>query len=231
MPVYILREGISNLFKIGRTSGSVDGVVKRLRTGNPRPLNIFRVIETDQESACETFFHKQLRERMVVLGGGCEFFDFESNPADVEAIVVDTQRKFEERSEIRQIIDVLKDQQSTAVLLEPSKEDQAIMSRLLTIEKEQELLLFEVEMLKGKLMKRIGTASGIRGIATWKTQTSRMYSERLFRDSDPERYQALLEKYYCLDTAAWKNDRLDDYKDVQTTYFEPRISRSFRLQR
>ena len=40
MPVYVLREGVSNVFKVGRTKGEVDGVVKRLRTGNSQPLNI-----------------------------------------------------------------------------------------------------------------------------------------------------------------------------------------------
>jgi hypothetical protein len=229
MPVYVLRESISNNFKIGRTSGTIDGVIKRLRTGNPRPLKQFAVIETDQESACEAFFHRHLKERRVVLGGGVEFFEFD--PIEMQAVVDQTQRMFEERSEIRQIVEELKSEPSNDTILEPNEEDREIMGRLLLIEKEKELLTLESEMLKGKLMKRIGMTSGIRGIATWKTQVTRVYDEDLFRNSDPERYQELLEKYYCLDTGAWKADRPDDYKEVQTTYFTPRIGRTFRLQK
>lgn len=229
MPVYILREGISNNFKVGRTSGSVEGVIKRLRTGNPRPLSQFAVVETDLESACEAFFHRHLRERRVVWGGGWEFFEFD--PDEMKAVVAEIQRMFEERSEIRNTVERLKLEETTDDLVEPTDEDRAIMNRILLIEKEQELLQLEVEMLKGKLMQRIGKTSGIRGIATWKTQLTRVYSEELFRNSDPERYQELLERYYCLDTTAWKTARPDEYKEVQTTYFTPRIGRSFRLQK
>jgi hypothetical protein len=229
MPVYVLREGTTNNFKIGRTSGTVEGVIKRLRTGNPRPLNKFAVVETDQESACEAFFHRHLRERRVVWGGGWEFFEFE--PAEMEAIIAEIQRMFDERSEIRDAVEQLKLETTTDDLLEPTEKDTEIMNRLLLIEKEQELLTLEAEMLKGKLMQRIGKTSGIRGIATWKTKMTRMYDEDLFRNSDPERYQEILEKYYCLDTTAWKAAKPDEYKEVQTTYFSPRISRAFLLQK
>jgi len=229
MPVYVLREGTSNNFKVGRTSGSVDGVIKRLRTGNPRPLNLFSVIETEEASACEAFFHRHLRERRVVMGGGWEFFQF--NPAEMLEVIVETKRMFEERTELREFVERLKIEQSTSTLLEPSAEDEETLKRLMSIEKEIELLQFESEMLKGRVMKRIGVAAGIRGIATWKTEVKRMYDEELFRNSDPERYQQLLEKYYCLDASAWKADRPEEYREVQTTYFMPRVGRTFKLQK
>jgi len=104
-----------------------------------------------------------------------------------------------------------------------------LRSQLLRNKQEQEYLAFEFELLQNKLKRRIGNSSGIRGLATWKTQVSRMYSEEIFRNSDPELYQELLERYYCLDTKAWRKNRPDQYKEIQTTYFSPRTCRAFKF--
>ena len=80
-------------------------------------------------------------------------------------------------------------------------------------------------------MRLIGTAAGLRGVATWKTQIVRRFNESLFRSSDPDRYQELLERYYRLDTPAWKSARPEEYKSIQTTYFTPQITRAFRPEK
>ncbi len=56
MPVYILREGQANIFKIGRTNGDIEGVIRRLRTGNSQALTLFAQVETDQERPVKLFF-------------------------------------------------------------------------------------------------------------------------------------------------------------------------------
>src|ERR1700730_16257968 len=81
------------------------------------------------------------------------------------------------------------------------------------------------------IMRLIGTAAGLRGVATWKTQIVRRFNESLFRSSDPDRYQELLERYYRLDTPAWKSARPEEYKSIQTTYFTPQITRAFRPEK
>lgn len=41
MPVYVLREGVSNNFKVARTSGDTEAVIRRLQTGKSQPLSLF----------------------------------------------------------------------------------------------------------------------------------------------------------------------------------------------
>lgn len=229
MPVYVLREGSSNVFKIGRTSGDTDSVIRRLQTGNSQPLSLFDLVVTEQESACEAFFHRRLRSRRPMQGGGWEFFEVEA--AEMRRIVSEFRAMFEQLEEARQAVSNLIDQQSRDLLIEPSPEDRDLLLRLMRNKEEQEYLRFECELIESQLKRRIGTASGIRGLATWKTQLTRRYNDKLFRDSEPDTYNDLLEKYYCLDTAAWKSDRPDDYTRVQTTYFTPLVTRVFKPQK
>jgi hypothetical protein len=229
MPVYVLREGRSNIFKIGRTSGDTDAVIRRLQTGNSQPLSLFDLVVTEQESACEAFFHRRLRSRRPLQGGGWEFFEVEAT--EMRQIVSEFRAMFEQLEQTRQIVSGLIAQESRDVLIEPNSEDKELLLRLMRNKEEQEYLRFECELIESKLKQRIGTASGIRGLATWKTQLTRRYCDKLFRDSEPDTYNDLLEKYYCLDTNAWKNDRPEEYKRVQTTYFAPSITRVFKPQK
>jgi hypothetical protein len=229
MPVYVLREGTSNIFKVGRTSGDTDSVIRRLQTGNSKPLTLFELVVTDQESACEAFFHRRLRSRRPMQGGGWEFFEVEAS--EMRRLVKEFRTMFEQLEEARQAVGNLIEQKSRNVLVEPSSEDRDLLLRLMSNKEEQEYLRFECELIESQLKQRIGTASGIRGLATWKTQLTRRYCDKLFRDSEPDTYNELLEKYYCLDTAAWKNARPDEYRRVQTTYFTPSVTRVFKTQK
>lgn len=229
MPVYVLREGSSNIFKIGRTSGSVDGVVTRLRTGNSQPLSIFETVQTDEESACEAFFHRQLRDKRVVRGGGWEFFEVDAD--EMKQLISQVRSMFEELREAQNAVDKLGKVASTDVLLDPNEKDKELLRRLLENKKEQEYLQIESQLLEAQLKKRIGTAAGLRGLATWKTQVTRVFDQKLFAASAPDEYERLLEKFHCLDTAEWKKNRPEEYTRFQTTYFAPRISRAFKLQK
>lgn len=229
MPVYILQEGQSHIFKIGRTAGNVEDVIRTLHRGNSHPLTLFDIVVTDEESACEAFFHRRLRSKRVVRGGGREFFELE--PTEMRRTISMFRRMFEELEAAQRAISDLSKEQSTEQLLEPTPEDEQLLSQLVRNKEEQEYLRFECELIESKLKQRIGTAAGLRGVATWKTQIVRRFNESLFRTSDPERYQELLERYYRLDTPAWKSAPPEEYKSIQTTYFTPQITRSFRPEK
>src|SRR5262249_31174526 len=62
--VYVLRSGDEDLFKIGRTR-DINSRRLTLSTGNPHPLTLFAVIETEHASWCETYLHSVLRSRRV----------------------------------------------------------------------------------------------------------------------------------------------------------------------
>lgn len=229
MPVYVLREGSSNIFKVGRTKGDVDAVIRRLRTGNSQPLSIFEEILTDEESACEAFFHRHLREYRVVRGGGWEFFQVD--PEVMRRAVANLRDMFDESRQLAREVGLLQKEVSDDTLLEPTNEDYGLFQRLLQIKREQDLLACECELIESKLKKRIGHSAGVRGIATWRTSVTRRYDEKVFGESDPELYGEVLERYYCIDTKRWKRERPEEYKQVQTTYFTPQVTRKFLLQK
>jgi T5orf172 domain len=228
MPVYILREGQSNIFKVGRTSGSIENVLKRLRTGNSSCLSLFDTVETGSDSACEAFFHRRLRTKRVI-GGGWEFFEIEVE--EMRQIVTHFKSMFNDLVSARETIAPLKERDSTDVLLAPTPDDEKLLQRLLMILEEQEYLKFEAELISSKLKQRIGLAAGIVGVATWKSQVNRCYDEEMFKRQEPEFYEEILERFHCLDTTAWKTQCPEEYRRIQTTYYAPRTIRSFKLQK
>jgi hypothetical protein len=50
--VYVLRSGLSNLFKVGHTN-DLERRMKHLATGNPDPLTLFDCIETEDAASAE----------------------------------------------------------------------------------------------------------------------------------------------------------------------------------
>jgi hypothetical protein len=227
MPIYVLREGFSNTFNIHRMAECVDDAVEQLRGGDSQALHVFEVLQVDQDAACLFFLHRQLRNKRIVREGEGDFFELD--PIEMLTIVRDVRSLFDGFEASREAVSGYASETSTNVLIEPTPEDQQLIRRILTNREERDFLAFECELLENQLKQRIGKSSGIRGLATWRTQMSRMYSEEIFRKADPELYQELLERYYCLDTKVWRKKQPEQYKEIQTTYFSPRTCRSFKL--
>jgi hypothetical protein len=121
-------------------------------------------------------------------------------------------------------------------MLEPTADDkellsqlQAVEARLLEVKEETEYLTFEREVIQSQLKQRIGASRGITGVATWETKVRRNFSEELLRKRDPNLYESLLERFHCLDTVAWRRQQPAHYKQIQTTYFSPTITRKFEV--
>jgi hypothetical protein len=226
VPVYILREGQSNIFKIGRTKGSATDVVKRLQTGNSQPLTVFETVTTTKESACEAFFHRRLVSRRVGGGGGWEFFQMESEEhmrLTIQEFEV-MARAFEEA---RKQVSKFDNELCNDNIIEACPEDRELLACLLRIKEEQEYLKFERALIESKLKLRIGTAYGIRGVASWDAE--RRFNGELFKESDPGFYLQVLARYPCIDTAAWKAASPEEYETLRPTYFS--VVRKFLSQK
>lgn len=218
MPVYVLKEAQSNLFKLSRTQTDV-----------AEGLLVFDEIVTDREGASEAFLHRHLREYRVVRGIGREFFHVDPNV--IRRAVANLREMLAESEQLTCEVEQLKQSESSEMLLEPTTEDVWLYQRLLQIRREQELLSCERELVESRLKKRIGGTGGIRGVATWRTNAIRRYDERVFSRSMPELYGDVLERYYCIDTSRWKRERPEEYRQVQTTCFTPQVSRTFLLRK
>lgn len=236
MPVYVLREGLSNVYKIGRTSGDVEDRLKGLRTGNSQGLSLFAVIETDRASVYEKFFHSFLATKKVVVhGGGKEFFEVDSEE-HMHQTVEEFRSMTARHQGARQAVEEFEKVQCTKQLREPVASDMELLSqlrtidtRLLEIKEETEYLNFEREVIESQLKQKIGESLGVRGVATWETKIRRNFSVDLFRERDPELYQELLERFSRLDTSAWRQQQPAHYRQIQTTHFVPSVSRKFEI--
>jgi T5orf172 domain len=236
MPVYVFREGVSNIFKIGLTrSTDVEPRRRQLNGGNSQGLFLFEVVETDNESACEAFFHRLLSTRKVARGGGNEFFEMDS-----EVHMRQTISQFKEMTtKLESAKDAIADFEKAecdSVMLEPTAGDkelltklQAVEARLLEIKEETEYLTFEREVIQSQLKLRIGASRGIRDVATWETKFRRNFSQELLRQRDPDLYETLFERFHCLDTKTWREQQPVHYKQIQATYFIPSITRKFEI--
>jgi hypothetical protein len=234
MPVYVFREGASNIFKIGLTrSNDVDPRRRHLNTGNSQGLFLFEVVETDKESACEAFFHRLLSTRKIARGGGSDFFEMDSED-HMRQTIMQFREMATKLENARCAIADFENAECDSVMHEPTADDrellsqlQAVEARLLEIKEETEYLKFQQEVIQSQLKRRIGGSLGIRGVATWETKVTRYFSEDLLRERDPALYENLFERFHCLDTTAWRKQQPAHYKQIQTTYFTPAITRKF----
>lgn len=236
MPVYVFREGASNVFKIGLTrSSDVEPRRRQLNGGSSQGLFLFEVVETENESACEASFHRLLSTRRIARGGGSEFFEMDSED-HMRQTIEQFKEKATKLENARSAIGDLEKAECDSLMLEPTADDkellsqlQAVEARLLEIKEETEYLKFEQEVIQSQLKQRIGGSRGIRGIATWETKVRRNFSEELLRGRDPDLYANLFERFHCLDTAAWRMQQPAHYRQIQTTYFTPTITRKFEV--
>ena len=193
--VYVLRHGNENLFKIGRTQGSVQRVIEQLSRGNPYRLTEFDRIETEDAAACEAHLHQALRSKRVVRGGGTEFFEVE--PLELKAVL----RKAEEY--VTEFLAVIKqaealngtEMDSSAPPVKPTPREVSIYSRLLTIREEQDRLSVQRKYCESKLKLTIGTSCALEGIATWKGSWRQQFDVPAFRAADPQLFAELYRTY------------------------------------
>lgn len=259
MPVYVFREGNSNIFKIGLTRDQdVSPRRRQLNSGSSAGLREFEVIHTDKPSELEAFLHRLLRHRNVERHGGKEFFEMMSENhmrevlSRVEPMFRRSQSAFESVGQFEKLQcdgSYLHANQCDLGLVVKLRE---IEKRLREIEDEAAFLRFDKEMIECELKARIGNGPGIDGVATWESKVRRNFCLPLFQEQEPDIYRQVLKSFSALDVSVWREQeprlyeeitarhpRLDTtlwkqedsglYKRMQTTYFTPAVTRKFVL--
>src|SRR5215469_975464 len=117
--VYVFRSGDQDIFKIGHTRNEPNKRRKQLSTGNPHPLTIFDVIETEskQHVVCETFLKKILRSKKFIDGDADEFFCVD--PSELKVAIRKTREFLEEFLPKQRAVAQLSRQSSDGRLLLP----------------------------------------------------------------------------------------------------------------
>jgi len=184
--VYVLRSGETDFFKVGRTESDVEGRVKQLSTGNPVPLVIFDVIETDYAARCETFLHNRLQARRSRESDAKEFF----------AIGATEMREEIAAARDYALNDLPKAAQVAALAVvecedrwvEPSADAHRVFEELLQVRAAQAALQVERDRLENELKLVIGPTLGLEGLASWKVVPGHRFDAERFAQEHPEIY-------------------------------------------
>lgn len=164
--VYVLRQGNEDIFKIGRTKGTVAATIEQLSRGNPYRLTEFAKIVTEDEIACETFLHQRLRTKRIILGGGNEFFQI--SPSEIQEAIREAGEFVTEflsvKSQAEELSKTETDPQLNAV--KPTQSDLEIYSKLLSVRESQDRLKIQRDYFESKLKLSMGRACSLERVAT-----------------------------------------------------------------
>jgi predicted phage-related endonuclease len=188
--VYIFRHGKENKFKIGRTKKSAKVRLKELQTGNP-DLTFYDEIETEHDKAVETYIHRRLATKKIINGSSSDEF-FAVPVAELQPIIAEAN---DYNREYLPVIEQAKDlgtEKPDGSIKEPGNAALAMHRELLEKEEVMARLESRVEYLKAEIKIDMGTASELRGIATWETVESTRFNEAAFKAEHPDLY----EKYH-----------------------------------
>jgi hypothetical protein len=259
MPVYVFREGNSNIYKIGLTGDQdVSPRRRQLNSGSSAGLREFEIIHTDEPREMEAFLHRLLKHRNVERHGGKEFFEMMSEN-HMREVLNRAEPMFQRSHLATKSVGPFEKLQCEGGFRKANQSDLELVGglseiemRLREIEDEAAFLRFEKEMIECELKSRIGNGRGIDGVATWESSVRRnfclpLFQERepdtyclvlerfaaldvpVWREQEPQLYQEITARYRKLDTASWMREDNSLYKQMQTTYFTPSVTRKFML--
>jgi len=153
---------------------------------------MFDVIETEEASLCEKYLHQRLRTSKHFGSGGTEFFEID--PDELRSVLKDARAFLNEYISAKNTADEYKAAQSEDRIIEPTEELQKEYRRLLDIREQMDMLEFERELIEYRIKAALGTASELRGIATWKTSLAMRFDQDSFRQANPDLHAQYLKQ-------------------------------------
>jgi|SRR5581483_8273254 len=165
--VYVQQCGDTNLYKIG-VGRDPDARRRNLQTGNPYPLVEIDRIETDYPSVLERFFHNRLEPQRSRRSGATEFFEVDRSKLEVE--LREGRRWNATFLPMKAQVVALGNERSEDRVVAPTDVLAELAQRLRVARAVRYTAAREEERLECEMKLAIGVASGIDGIATWRTR-------------------------------------------------------------
>ncbi|MGK8491817.1 GIY-YIG nuclease family protein [Nocardia asiatica] len=224
--IYAFQLGNEDLFKIGKTSNSLEQRRNQLQTGCPSTLTLFRSVSTEtsaQALAGEHFIKQRYALRLVRPRS--EIFRF--TPAEVVGVLAAAQEYIEQelpreqadKAAVAELEAVTPDEEvveataDTAMLHRQLHEMLAEKARLENQVKDAEN---EISRLTSALKIAIGKSSGIDGVAMWRIGKSRakFNAERLAQEAPEVHAQYLTLRF---DSPKFKAAQPKEYEKYMDT--------------
>lgn len=224
--IYAFQLGNDDMFKIGKTSNSLEKRRNQLQISCPQTLTLFRSLSfatSTESTAGETFIKQRYAARLVRPRG--ELFRF--TPAEVVGALAAAQ-EYVERELPRERAD-----EAAVAELEAETPDEEVLAasadttmlqhqlhdmldekaRLANQVKDAER---EIARLTSALKIAIGKASGIEGVAMWRMGKSRAsFNAQRLQQEAPEMYEQYLTLQF--DAGRFRDEQpkvYDEYKDT-----------------
>ena len=180
--VYLLRDSITNLIKIGRAT-NLEKRLADLKTANPR-LEVAHIFDGINAVKIEGYLHR----RFGIHQQDGEYFDvpikevidYGNSVINDTAILADPQ------------LNQLELVESTGPIDTATNTDWDLINKLTQVDSEISQLTIKREILLSKLRLRIGTSSGIENLATWKLQKTSRFNQTLFKQENNELFKSYL---------------------------------------
>jgi hypothetical protein len=148
------------------------------------------VIETEYETAIEKYIHRRLSTKKIINGSASDEF-YAVSEAELQPIIAEARDLNEKMPTIEQA-EELGAEQPDGSIKDPGNAALTIHYELREIEEKKALLDFRQEYLVSEIKLNMGTASELRGIATWKTRTFRRFNTEAFQIDHPDLYEKYL---------------------------------------
>jgi T5orf172 domain len=186
--VYALQQGTENKIKIGCVRSDRPNADQRRKkthsTSNPSLLTQIARIDTAYPHICEKVLKDEFQSRKIIDGGGNEWFAITRE--EVHRAFESARRYMIEYEVEQPEVEKLKEIQSDPNPKEPGNEDYAIYWQIKALDEEMAKKEQEKERLRRKLMLRIGSAGGLNGLVTWKTQFTPTLDQAALRAAHPD---------------------------------------------
>lgn len=179
--VYILRAKGTTRTKIGRTKGAIEDRIAQLQTGNPFVIEERDRIETQHPSKVEGYLHALLA---VSRGGTGEWFELDDQ--ELGEAVAQARGYAEHLDTTSERLRELSKSDVEDREEEPSHDDRAIHLEILSLYAEKKRIETDIARREDALRIRIGTASGLRSIASWRTVESSRLDQARFKKEQPD---------------------------------------------
>ena len=195
--VYLLRNGDSDVYKIGRTRTTAKRRRGGLSTGNPERLTTVKEWAVPaRHGEFEQLLHCTFADRRLRSGDSTEFFDFAGVPVHELVAQIDREHaSFAERLRLDALADA---PQRSDELIEPTDHIAELVQRRHRLRSRIKLLQAECAGVDAQLKAAIQGAAGVRHdardrpLVTWRTVTTRRFDAHRFQAEHPALHAAYL---------------------------------------
>jgi hypothetical protein len=180
--VFFAKRGDENIYWLGRSASS-DSKVISLILKDPT-FNLHRAIETDSPADCEKLLAGYFGSHKV----GCDPALFRFTDEEIRQVLAIAESFVCKFLPIRKTAQSLGSQVTEKKYSTPTQRQLEIYRKLRVVREEEYRLQLRREFLENELKAEIGTAAGLRGIASWSSQAQKRFDCVLFKSENPSLY-------------------------------------------